>query len=203
MTTIYLVRHGQTDFNRTAKLAGRLPGVHLNSAGRSQAEAAASFFRSTKLVGVFSSPLERAAETAASIANGQDLPVETRDGLSETIVGDWEGLSLKQIRRRKLWPTVRRHPALARFPEGESFLEAQSRIVSELEMLRSAHPGERSAFVCVSHADPIKLAIAHYLGLPIDMFQRLMVSPASISQLTIANDSVILVRLNHRPPVAE
>ena len=193
MTTIYLIRHGQNDYVDKQKLAGWLPGIHLNAVGREQATEAAEALRSAKLQAVYSSPLERSKETADVIATVQDLDVVILQGLGELKIGRWEGLSLRAARRRKLWPTIQRAPSLARFPDGESFLEAQSRIVAALEGLRAKHSG---AIACVSHADPIKLAIAHYIGLPIDSFQRLDVRPASISQLSVEQRSVRLVQLN-------
>jgi probable phosphoglycerate mutase len=84
---------------------------------------------------------------------------------------------------------------LARFPDGESFVEAQDRAVSEIEFLRSRHKGKKGSFACVSHADVIKLILAHYIGLHIDLFQRLSVSPASISALHI-DPGIHLLTLN-------
>lgn len=193
MTSIYLVRHGRNDYVEKGKLAGWLPGVHLNAAGKEQAAKAAEMLSAVKLQAIYSSPLERAAETAAEIAAVKGLEVVVLKGLGELNIGRWEGLSLRAARRRKLWPIIQRSPSLARFPDGESFLEAQSRIVETLEGLRAVHSG---AIACVSHADPIKLAIAHYIGLPIDSFQRLEIGPASISQLSVEDGSARLNRLN-------
>jgi len=193
MTAIYLIRHGQTDFNRKGKLPGWLPGIHLNETGRQQADKLAESFQGIPLQAIYSSPLERAMETAARLAQAKRLKVEIRERLGEVRVGTWEGLSLRAARRRKLWPTIRCAPSLARFPQGESFVEAQARVVGELESLRAAHKG---AIACVSHADPIKLAVAHYLGLPLDQFQRLTIEPASISLLEVHNRSARLIRLN-------
>ena len=110
--------------------------------------------------------------------------------------GDWQGQSLQVLKRRKLWPVIQHTPSLARFPGGESFPEAQARIVAEIDGLRASHPGPRSGIACVTHADVIKLAIAHYLGLPLDLFQRLVVDPASISVLWIGESAARLLRLN-------
>lgn len=193
MTTIYLIRHGQTDFNKKGKLPGWLPGIQLNQLGRAQAAQVAELLRPAKFKAIYSSPLERAVETADTIATSLGLQVEIRDGLGEVRVGRWEGLSLKSLHRRKLWQAIRSAPSLARFPEGESFMEAQTRIVTELERLRSKHKG---AMACVSHADPIKLAIAYYIGLPLDQFQRLSIEPASVSVLAVEGQFARLIRLN-------
>jgi probable phosphoglycerate mutase len=111
-------------------------------------------------------------------------------------VGRWQGQSLKALRRRRLWPVIQHAPSLARFPDGESFPEAQARVVAELEALRGEHGRPKAAIACVSHSDVIKLAIAHYVGLPLDLFQRLTVEPASISVLWVADSRVRLLRLN-------
>lgn len=199
MTVMLLIRHGQNDYVKQAKLAGRLPGVHLNAVGLEQAARLAEALKSTKLQAVYSSPLERATETAKAIASAQGLKVVNIEGLSEIDIGRWQGLTLRAARRRKLWPTIQHAPSLARFPEGESFIDAQSRIVNALETLRLRHSG---AIVCVSHADPIKLAISHYVGMPIDSFQRLEIGPSSISELVIEDGSARLIRLNVIVPLA-
>lgn len=204
MTTLYLIRHGHTDYVTQGKLPGWLPGIGLSEEGSSQAARLAEHLRSAKLKGVYSSPLQRARLTAEPIAQAAGRKLVLRDGLGEIRIGKWEGLSLKAARRRKLWPTIQFSPSTARFPGGESFMEAQARIVGEIERLRSAHAGRKAAFACVSHADPIKLAIAHYLGLPLDLFQRLTVSPASISVLQLGAHGARLFALNDlsaaRPP---
>jgi probable phosphoglycerate mutase len=199
MTVVYLIRHGQNDYVKQGRLAGRLPGVHLNDVGREQATIVAEALKSSKLQAVYSSPLERATETAKPVAAAQGLKVVSLKGLSEIDIGKWQGLSLRAARRRKLWPTIQQRPSLARFPEGESFLEAQSRIVEALEAIRTKHSG---AIACVSHADPIKLAIAHYIGMPIDSFQRLEIGPSSISELFFKDGFARLIRLNVIVPLA-
>ncbi len=153
MTVVYLIRHSQNDYVEQGKLAGRLPGVHLNAVGRKQAAWVAETLKTSRLQAVYSSPLERATETAEPIAAAQGLEVISLAGLSEINIGRWQGLSLRAARRRKLWPTIQHTPSLAHFPDGESFLEAQSRIVETLETIRSKHSG---SIACVSHADPIK-----------------------------------------------
>lgn len=204
MTEIYLIRHGENDFVGK-RLAGLLPGVHLNARGVQQAQALAEQLAPLRLKAVYASPLERAAETAAPIAKRQGLPVGTRPGLLEVDIGSWQGKTLKSLQKRKLWRDVQLAPSRTRFPEGESFVEAQSRVVREIEAIRSMHPAPKDVVVCVSHADVIKLAVAHYIGLPLDLFQRLAVAPASISVLAFHGSMVRLVRLNdtHATQAAE
>jgi probable phosphomutase (TIGR03848 family) len=186
MTTIYLIRHGENDFiGKAHKLAGWLPNIHLNERGRLQAKTLADLFEGIRIKAIYASPLERTMETAEPIAKAKGLRVESRQALGEIGYGRWEGQSLKALTRRKLWPVIQNTPSLARFPEGESFVEAQDRVVAEIESLRAIHKSSKAAFLCVSHADVIKLIIAHYIGLPLDLFQRIVVMPASISILQI------------------
>jgi probable phosphoglycerate mutase len=195
LTAVFLIRHGENDWVGR-RLPGWTPGLHLNERGRAQAEALGRALKAARLEAVYSSPLERTLETAAAIARAVDLRVRTRDGLAEVHPGEWQGQSLRVLRQRKLWSVIQHTPSLARFPGGESFPEAQARIVAEIDGLRAAHPAPRSAIACVTHADVIKLAIAHYLGLALDLFQRLAVEPASISLLWISPSAARLVRLN-------
>ena len=198
MTTILLIRHAENDYVKTGKLAGRLPNVHLNARGKFQADALAEILKPIRLRAIFSSPLERAIETAAPLAASKNKEIIVRENLGEIKYGQWQGASLKNLRRRKLWHIIQTIPSLARFPEGESFPEAQARIVTELETLRVQHNTPKAIIACIFHSDPIKLAIAHYLGLPLDLFQRLTIAPASISILQISDGHVRLLNLNDR-----
>lgn len=195
MTTIYFVRHAENDHVAKGKLAGRLPGVHLNARGRAQAQELGRIFRSIRLQAVYSSPLERAMETALALASAQNLEAVALDGLLEVDVGAWQGLSIKALRRRKLWAAIQHTPSLVSFPGGESFSQAQARAVGAIEGLLARHGGRKAAVACVSHADIIKLAVAHFLGLPLDLFQRLVVEPASITALRF-DSTVRLLTLN-------
>ncbi|HET7010712.1 MAG TPA: histidine phosphatase family protein [Anaerolineales bacterium] len=195
MTVVLLIRHGVNDWVGR-RLPGWTSGLHLNHRGRAQAEAVASLLKPARLEALYSSPLERTLETAAPIARASGLRVRTRQGLIEVNPGDWKGKSLRVLRHRKLWSVIQHTPSLARFPGGESFPEAQARIVAEIDSLRADHPAPGATIACVTHADVIKLAIAHYVGLPLDLFQRLVVDPASISVLWIGDSTARLVRLN-------
>jgi probable phosphoglycerate mutase len=196
MPLIYLIRHGENNFNRKGKLAGWLPGVHLNDRGKSQARGLVDIFSNIAIQAVYASPLERTIETAEPLAAEKKLEIVPREGIGEIHYGTWQGRSLKYLRKRKLWLNIKYTPSLVRFPEGESFVEAQNRAVAEIEQLRSLHKGRKVAIACFSHADLIKLIIAHYIGLPLDLFQRLTIMPASISVLMFTN-SVQLLSLNN------
>lgn len=196
MPVVLLVRHGENDYVKKNRLAGRKPGVHLNDKGRAQAQAVAEKLAGAPIKAVYSSPMERAMETAEPIAQALNLEIIQREGLLETDYGDWQDKTLKSLKRRKLWKIVQGRPSMARFPGGESFAEAQHRICREIEALVGQH-AEKDIFVCVSHADPIKLAVAYFVGLPLDSFQRLAVSPASITALAIGEGHSHLLTLNY------
>lgn len=196
MPTILLIRHGENDYVKEHRLPGRKPGIHLNKKGLSQAKAVAKKLKSAPIKAVYSSPLERTMETAKPIAKALDLPIIPRQGLIETDVGKWQGKKVKRLRRSKSWPKVQLNPSRFRFPGGERIEDAQHRFVEEIEHLAENHePGDM--LVCVSHADPIKLVVAYYIGLPLDMYQRLMVSPGSITALHIGEFGSQLLALNY------
>ena len=193
-TTILLVRHGQTP--TTGKLLpGRAAGLHLAEQGRQQAARAAERIAELPTVAaVYCSPLERARETAAPIGKALGIkPVATK-GLLEADFGDWTGAELKALFKLPEWRTVQKAPSTFRFPGGESFTEMQLRIVNELDRLRRAHPNQ--TIVCVSHADPIKAAMAHALGTHLDLFQRIVISTCSISAIAWSLDGPIALTVN-------
>ncbi|HSR48919.1 MAG TPA: histidine phosphatase family protein [Anaerolineales bacterium] len=195
MTTVYLIRHGTNDW-LGRRLPGWSPDLHLNPLGMAQAEALVGLLREVRFEAIYSSPLPRAVETARPLARARRLPVRRRVGLAEMKVGSWQGQPLRRLRRRKLWPVIQFTPSRARFPGGESFVEANARVVGELEALRRAHPSRRSAIACFSHGDIIKLAVAHVLGLPLDLFQRIVIEPASITVVHFSEGHAVVRSLN-------
>lgn len=196
MTTFLLVRHGENEYVKKGLLAGRLPGVHLNARGKEQAQSLAAKLAGAPVKAIYSSPLERTLETAQPIADILTLPVIVRPGLIEVDVGSWTGQKLRGLRRQKLWKTVQAAPSRMRFPAGEAFAAAQLRIAEELEGIRVEHE-PRDLVVCVTHSDVIKLAVAYFVGLPLDFFQRLHVSPGSITTLYLAESGAELFCLNY------
>ena len=198
MPTFLLIRHGETDYVKKHHLAGRLPGVDLNEKGRLQAQVLANKLAEAPVKAIYSSPLERTGQTAAPLAQALGLPVIIRPGLIETDTGEWTNQSWKRLARLKVWRTVQSAPSLFRFPGGETFAEAQHRICQELEHISRQHQLQ-DLIACFSHADPIRLAVAFYIGLPLDMFQRLSVSPGSITVLQIGEASARLLTLNYDP----
>jgi probable phosphomutase (TIGR03848 family) len=195
MTELLLVRHAINDWVKTGRLAGWTPGVHLNPDGQNQAQALAEHLAKAKLAGIYSSPLERTMETAEAIAaHYPSLTVQVLDGVGEVRYGTWQGAKLARLRKESLWRTVQQTPSRAHFPEGEAIRQAQARAVDALEGLVKKHSNQR--VVVVSHSDVIKLIIAHYIGAHIDLFQRIEISPASMSVIWLGMDRPIIRRVN-------
>ncbi len=190
-TRVILVRHATT--TTTGKvLPGRAPGLHLSDLGREQARTTAAILANLPAIdALYTSPLERARETAAEIVAATGVRPVIDRGLIECDFGTWTGKELATLRKQRDWDAVQRHPASFRFPDGESFLEMSTRIVTCLQSLRALHQGK--TIVAVSHADPIKAALADALGLHLDQFQRLSVSPASMSVVLEFPDGATLV----------
>ena len=193
-TLVLLVRHGQTPTTGSS-LPGRAPGLHLADTGRAQSEAAATRIASLKSVAaIYASPLERTRETAAPIAKARGLKVQATRGLLECDFGDWTGSLLKDLVKLPEWATVQRYPSGFRFPNGESFTEMQQRITGTIATLVAKHPGE--TIVAVSHADPIKAAIAHAMGTHLDLFQRIVVSPCSVTAIAYGTSGPVVLTVN-------
>lgn len=183
-TTFYLVRHGLTS-HTGHRLTGWMEGVHLTEAGQQQAEAAAERLSKVPLKAIYSSPIDRTFETAEFIARRHKLRVKKRKGIGEVHYGKWTNRPFKSLTNTKLWRVVQHYPSGARFPDGETLWETQTRAVGDIEKLREAHPKDK--ICCVSHADVIKLVTAHYLGMHIDLFQRIDISPGSITVVSIGD----------------
>jgi len=200
MPLLLLIRHGENDFVKTGKLPGRLPEIHLNERGQKQAETLGEALKDVPIKAIYSSPLERAMETATPIANARKLQIITEPDLMDTNVGSWQGKSLKVLRLTKVWSIVQNAPSRFRFPEGESFVESQVRYVSVFERLVKKHNKPRDIIAVVFHADPIKLVVSHFLGLPLDHFQRLSCDTGSLSALYVSESGANLLKLNQHPP---
>ena len=200
MAIIILVRHGENDWSKKNKLAGWLPGVHLNETGHHQAEAAAQRLAVLPIKAVYSSPLTRCLETATYIAEAHRLSVQQLEEVGEVRYGEWEGKKIRKLARKPLWHAVQFFPSRVRFPGGEALREVQQRAVDALEETAAHHAKEM--FVVVSHADVIRLVLAHYLGVHIDLFQRLVIAPASVSILALEPGGLVRVlRLNDDGPL--
>ena len=195
MTMILLIRHAVNDFVKTGKLAGRMAGVHLNDEGLAQAEALGRRLAEAPLRRIYSSPMERTMETAAAIVKyHSSLTVEVHPEINEVEYGAWQGKAISELQRRKMWAVVQEYPSRARFPNGETLRGVQTRIVDAIETLSRVHPEQMIALVF--HADLIKLALAHYLGMHLDVFQRIVISPASISTLHLGHSRPFIIGTN-------
>lgn len=198
-TLLLLVRHGETPTTGMV-LPGRAPGLHLSDRGRVQAERVAERLSGLPVDALYSSPLERACETAEPTAARTGLGVKHDDGLLECEFGEWTGAAIAELAGLPEWQTVQHSPSAFRFPDGESFPEMQARIVGAIEALCAAHAG--GVIVCFSHADPIKAAVAHALGTPLDLFQRIVISPGSVSAISFVegqDPAVLMVNSTSEP----
>ncbi|MFN2614808.1 MAG: MSMEG_4193 family putative phosphomutase [Actinomycetota bacterium] len=175
---LLLIRHGLTD-HVGMRLSGWMSGVRLSSYGTEQARSLVTRLDGLPIDAVYSSPLDRARETAAPLARARKLRVRERDELGEVHYGGIEGKSLKVLAKSKMWKRLQAWPSDVRFPGGESLRETQARAVGAIETLREQHVDQTVAVV--SHGDFIRLALAHYLGTHIDLYRRITVDPASVS----------------------
>lgn len=193
-TLVLLVRHGTTP--TTGKiLPGRARGLRLAESGKEQARRVAERVAELgTIAAIYSSPLERARETASPIARALGKPVRIDRGLLECDFGDWTGQSLRRLMKKPEWATVQRAPSMFRFPHGESFVEMQTRMVDAIDRIRRQHAGK--TVVCVSHADPIKALVAHATGTPLDLFQRLVISTCSVTAILYTDSSPIVLTVN-------
>jgi probable phosphomutase (TIGR03848 family) len=195
MTQILLIRHAVNEYVRTGRLAGWTPEVHLNDEGKTQAQAIGQRLASAKIEAVYSSPLERTVETAQAILNYHcHLNLQCDEDLGEVRYGSWQGEKISKLAQKKEWFTVQNFPTRMQFPEGEAMRTAQLRAVDAVERLANKHP--KGIIALVSHSDIIKMILAHYLGMHLDMFQRINVAPASLSILALGSSRPMIDRIN-------
>ncbi len=180
MLTVLLIRHGRAEY-KPGHLYGWTPGVRLSADGREEVKRLAERLEVVRLNAVYSSPLERCAETAEAIVAGRRIEISTMEGLGEVRYGKWQGKSYKTLMKTKLWRTVQLVPSQATFPGGESLLDLQRRGIESVEAIRRSH--KRGIVAAVSHADMIKAIVAHYLGMHMDLFQRIHVETASVTAI--------------------
>ncbi len=198
MTTLILIRHGNTDW-ADKKLAGWLPDVHLTEQGKQQAAELVERLAPLKIDAIYSSPLERALETAQPLAKARGLRIHRVADLGEVKYGDWQGQSLKVLSNKKAWRIVQAAPSAFQFPNGESFREMQSRAVGAIEKIITNHP--KDTIAAFSHGDVIRVIVAYYSGIALDNFQRIAISPASINVINLGPFGARLHRLNDTGPL--
>jgi probable phosphomutase (TIGR03848 family) len=191
-TTLLLIRHGETEYVRQGIMSARMPGVPLNEKGQAQAAAVAHSLVGAPITHIYSSPMQRAQETAAYLAQLCQMPVTLADGIIETDIGEWTGLKAEQVKDNEMWHILLNQPSKVQFPGGESFAGIQQRTVAELNAIAARHPGELTA--CFSHADVIRLALTYYLEMPLDACQRLSIDPCSVSIVQFLSNGRARVR---------
>jgi broad specificity phosphatase PhoE len=194
MTTFFLIRHAScAGLGET--LWGRTPGVCLNERGKLQAERLVERLRGIALEAIYSSPLERAMRTAETIARAMNREVNENPAFNEIDFGDWSGKSFDDLSRDERWRRFNESRSTNRIPGGESFLEVQTRVVTELEQLSAKHGDARVGIV--SHADVIKAAVAYFAATPLDLLHRIEISPCSVSVITLDNGNATLLTINN------
>jgi probable phosphomutase (TIGR03848 family) len=194
MTYLLLIRHGENDV-MARRLAGRMPGVHLNAKGRKQAETMAQALRHAPLKAIYASPLERAVETAIPVANLHGLEAVIAPELIEVDFGTWQGKTYKQLARMKLNKLVHEHPSQVTFPGGESLRSAQQR-AWDFFIRTALQFGEQDALAFVTHGDIVRLAVAKALNMTLDDFHRLAAYPASVSVLVVEEKRTLVLQAN-------
>jgi probable phosphoglycerate mutase len=194
MNRLLLIRHALNDWVGK-RVAGWTPGISLNEEGRKQAARLAGWLEPVPLEAIYASPLERALETAEPIAASHGLDVQVRESLGETNYGELTGKAMDDILKTDMWKDFQAHPSRTRFPGAETIYEVQVRVATELEELLETHPEGNIAIV--SHADPIRVAVAYYIGLPLDLVGRIWVTPASLTILRFDEWGPRLANLSH------
>jgi probable phosphoglycerate mutase len=193
MFTILLIRHGENDYLNKA-LAGRLPGVHLNARGKRQAEELTCQISSFPIVAIFSSPLERAQETALPLSKALGIPIQADESLTEYGFGEWTGKSMTELESLPGWNDMKHWRSCTRPPAGEPIVETQQRIILALEKIQSLYP--EGLVAAITHADNIRAALAFYLGFSVDLMSRLEISPCSISVLRLERNQPHILAIN-------
>lgn len=217
MPILLLIRHATNDFVKTGRLPGQSPNIHLNEEGLAQASSLGAALSRRPITAVYSSQLERAIETAWRVAAPRGLPVLIRPALADTDAGAFTGRLIKELAEgeatKDAWKVIVEKPTEGRLPGGEALTDMQRRVVEALDRIIAAHPdptpekdehgnakpAEPAVVAVVMHADPIKAALAHYLGMPFDHFQRLGVSPASISAVMVGEQHTAVLNINRVP----
>lgn len=200
ITWVLLVRHGENEWVSSGKLAGRTPGVRLNEKGVQQAQALAKFLAIHPIGAIFSSPLERCIETATPLAEKLGLPVQVEPALLEVDYGEWHGIELKNAAQTPEWAMVQHYPSVFRFPAGEGLRQTQQRAIDGVERIVQENPD--SVVALFSHGDVIRTLLAHYAGVPLDLFQRIQVNTGSVSTIAFFDGRPAIINMNVLPEPA-
>lgn len=199
-TRFLLIRHGETDdLNR--RLSGRSPGITLNETGRAQALNLILRLASVPVDAVYSSPLERARQTAEPLAGIHNLECHPDDAFNEIDYGEWTGCCFEMLQKLHTFHAYNTQRSITRIPGGEMMAEAQARMIAGLEHLHFGYPDQTVAVI--SHADMIRSAIAYAAGISIDHMLRIEISPASVSMLTVSSETFLIEGVNIRGKIIE
>ena len=191
-TTLTLLRHAQSSANLKGVLAGRIEGISLSPAGLEQAQQLANSLSTTNFSSIYVSPLQRCQETVAPLLKAKKQRANKSREIIEMDYGMWSGKKLSLLAKKKEWASIQSAPSHFRFPQGESFEEMRSRVIAFIESKRL----DGGEILVVTHGDVIKVVLAHYLGTPLDLFQRITIDPSSLSTLNFNGDSVRVNRIN-------
>ncbi|MDB6017369.1 MAG: Phosphoglycerate mutase [Pedosphaera sp.] len=193
MTTFYIIRHATNDLVGKV-ITGRRPGIGLNPEGRRQAEQLAKRLAREPIQIVYSSPRERAVETAVPLAKRLNLDIQISEAFDEIDFGDWTGLTFEQLAPLPKWQRWNSFRGVTRIPGGEMMCEVQTRMVMAIQGLHAEYPEQTIAVF--SHGDPIRATLAYYLGVPLDLLQRIRVDPASVSIITLNEEGPEVLGMN-------
>jgi probable phosphoglycerate mutase len=193
VSDFYLIRHGEHDWLKKG-IAGRIPGVHLNDRGREQARQLVNRLEETKFDAIYSSPLERAVQTAEPLARARQMDISLAPEIIELDFGEWSGALFEKLRADPRWAAWNQHRSVVRMPGGELMTEVQNRIVVFMERLHREKSG--GTFALFGHGDVIRAAICHWLGAPLDLLPRLDIEPASVSVLRLDDSGPHVMTLN-------
>ncbi len=195
-TRVFLVRHGVTAQTGTV-MYGHTKGLDLSDEGQEQAKLLSDYLSMVHVDAIFSSPLERAYQTAEAIAKDRGLEITVRDALIDTHIGAWTNFTLKECAEFPEWKTVQEHPSQFRFPDGETFAELLERIDLAIRDIVSSHIGKNIVITC--HRDPILVVLSSYMGLHMDLFQRISCVPASVSEVRFTDGIARVESINVVP----
>ena len=196
MPTLFLVRHGETDWNRSGQIMGERP-IPLNRNGETQAHRLAKLLSRCSLGALYSSPVARALQTAEILAAALHMPVTVERGLTEIGVGQWEGRYWKDLTEDIVRHNFYAMPQETRPPGGETLNEVQARAVSTVE--RAGACVGAGSLLFVSHADVLRAIVAHYLRVDFQTVRQMRFDHASLTALEVNGSAADLLFLNYTP----
>jgi probable phosphoglycerate mutase len=201
MTKFLFIRHADNP-SLGNFLASRMPDVHLNENGRLQANLLAGTLKDLPLTAIYSSPLDRARETAQPLADALNLPIHIHDGLHEIDYGELQGKPIQEIRKSEIWKRIKQDPTSVQLPGGETYLAAQNRFAAAVDEIHQAYPQDDQIVACFTHADTIRLGVAHFSGAPITSFTRYTIDTASVTFMDLRDGMTNLGFINLQVPLA-